>query len=195
MTSGRATARRSTTARFVAPDPAAQIALGAVRTRIERCIDLIGRATSWLVLVIVVLMAINVLLRYTFSEGSVWAQELEWHLLSPLILFGMSYALLHAEHVRVDVLYAGFSERNKLRVDLISAALCIMISAIIIWLSLKYVQQSWVINEQSADPGGLPWRWALKSLIPIGFTLLILQSVAVALGVLEKLRALKGKPA
>ena len=91
-----------------------------MRTRIERCVDLIGRATSWLALVIVVLMAINVLLRYTFSEGSVWAQELEWHLLSPLILFGMSYALLHGEHVRVDVLYAGFSERNKLRVDLLS---------------------------------------------------------------------------
>ena len=192
--SGRATARRSTTARSVAADPGRRTGV-SVRTRIERCIDLVGRATSWLVLVIVVLMAINVLLRYTFSEGSVWAQELEWHLLSPLILFGMSYALLHGEHVRVDVLYAGFSERNKLRVDLISAVLCIMISAIIIWLSLKYVQQSWVINEQSADPGGLPWRWALKSLIPIGFMLLTLQSVAVALGTLEKLRALKGKPA
>lgn len=166
-----------------------------MRARIERFIDLTGRATSWLALAIVVLMATNVLLRYVFSEGSVWAQELEWHLLSPLILFGMSYALLHGEHVRVDVLYAGFSERNKLRVDLLSAVLCILISAIIIWLSSKYVWQSWAINENSPDPGGLPWRWALKSLIPIGFALLILQSVAVALGTLEKLRALKGRPA
>jgi TRAP-type mannitol/chloroaromatic compound transport system permease small subunit len=177
----------------VAPDPARH-AGHALRTRIERGVDLVGRATSWLVLVIVVLMAVNVLLRYSLSEGSVWAQELEWHLLAPLILFGMSYALLHGEHVRVDVLYSGFSERNKLRVDLFSAVLCILISAVIIWLSSKYVLQSWAINEQSPDPGGLPWRWALKSLIPIGFTLLILQSVAVALGVLEKLRALKGKP-
>jgi TRAP-type mannitol/chloroaromatic compound transport system permease small subunit len=54
--------------------------------------------------------------------------------------------------------------------------------------------QSWAINEQSADPGGLPWRWALKALIPIGFILLSLQSVAVALGTLEKLRELKGGP-
>jgi len=60
-----------------------------LRKRIERFIDLLGRATSWLALAIVVLMAINVLLRYTLSEGSVWSQELEWHLLSPLILFGM----------------------------------------------------------------------------------------------------------
>ncbi|MFO0463626.1 MAG: TRAP transporter small permease subunit, partial [Burkholderiales bacterium] len=65
---------------------------------IERAVDLIGRATSWLALVIIVLMATNVVLRYLFSYGSVWAQELEWHLLAPLILFGMSYALLHGEH-------------------------------------------------------------------------------------------------
>lgn len=176
----------------MAPEPARPE--GVLRRRIERFIDLLGRATSWLALAIVVLMAINVLLRYTLSEGSVWSQELEWHLLSPLILFGMSYALLHGEHVRVDVLYAGFTERNKLLVDLLSSALCILISAIIVWLSSKYVMQSWAINEQSADPGGLPWRWALKSLIPIGFILLSLQSVAVALGTLEKLRALKGGP-
>ena len=168
-------------------DPAAR----GVRAGIERFTDLTGRATSWLALVIVVLMAVNVLLRYLFSEGSVWAQELEWHLLAPLILFGMSYALLHGEHVRVDVMYAGFSERNKLRVDLLSAFLCIAISVAIIWLSIQYVQQSYVIGERSPDPGGLTHRWVLKALIPVGFAFLILQCVALFLGTLEKLKALK----
>jgi TRAP-type mannitol/chloroaromatic compound transport system permease small subunit len=158
---------------------------------IERFIDLTGRATTWLALVIVGVIAVNVLLRYLFSEGSVWSQELEWHLLSPLILFGMSYALLHGEHVRVDVLYTNFSARNKLLVELLSAILCVAISLIIIWLSLKYVQQSYVIGEQSSDPGGLTHRWILKSLIPLGFSLLVLQSVAVALGTVEKLKALR----
>ncbi len=165
----------------------------SLQARIERVIDALGRATSWLALAIVVLMAANVVLRYLFSIGSVWSQELEWHLLAPLILFGMSYALLHGEHVRVDVLYAGFTERNKLRVDLLSAGLCILISVVIIGLALKYVQQSYVIGEQSSDPGGLPYRWLLKALIPVGFLFLILQSVAVALGTLGKLRALKGR--
>jgi TRAP-type mannitol/chloroaromatic compound transport system permease small subunit len=170
-------------------DPAASSR--GVRAGIERFIDLTGRATSWLALVIVVLMAVNVLLRYLFSQGSVWAQELEWHLLAPLILFGMSYALLHGEHVRVDVLYASFSERKKLLVDLFSALLCIAISVAVIWLSLKYVQQSYVISEQSSDPGGLTHRWILKSLIPLGFFILILQCIAIVLGTLEKLKALK----
>ena len=162
-----------------------------LRTGIERFTDLTGRATSWLALVIIVLMATNVLLRYLFSYGTVWAQELEWHLLAPLILFGMSYALLHGEHVRVDVLYANFSPRKRLYVDLLSAALSVTISVIIIWLSYQYVQQSYVIGEQSSDPGGLPYRWLLKLLIPLGFLFLILQSVALALGTFEKLKALR----
>lgn len=167
--------------------------IARVRERIESFIGALGRATSWLTLGIVVLMATDVLLRYLFHIGSVWSQELEWHLLSPLILFGISYALLDGEHVRVDVLYAGFSPRNKLRVDLISALLCILVSLAVIWLSMQYVQESWAIDEGSADPGGLPHRWLLKALIPFGFGILILQSIADFLHTLEKLQALREK--
>ncbi len=145
---------------------------------IESFVDRVGRATSWLALVIVVLMATNVVLRYLFSYGSVWAQELEWHLLAPLILFAIAYALLKGEHVRVDVLYASFSRRNQERVNLLSALLCLAISLLIVYLSLHYVQQSYAIDEKSADPGGLTHRWILKAFIPAGFLLLALQSVA-----------------
>lgn len=169
----------------------ARAAQWALRARIESIVDVVGEWTSWLALVIVALMAANVLLRYLFSMGTVWAQELEWHLLVPLILFGMSYALRHGEHVRVDIVYGRFSVRTKLIVDLVSAILAIAISVLIIWLSLHYVQQAYVIDEGSPDPGGLPHRFLIKALIPIGFVLLLLQSIAVALGSIEKLRLLK----
>ena len=191
MTRGRATARRSTTARSAVPEPGRQTGAPAAsdaRARIERFVDVVGEWTSWIALVIVVLMATNVLLRYLFSTGSVWSQELEWHLLVPLVLFGTSYALRHGEHVRVDIVYGGFSARTKVIVDLLSAILAIAISALFIWFSLHYVQQSYVIDESSQDPGGLPHRFLLKSLIPIGFALLLLQSIASALGSIEKLR-------
>ncbi len=58
-------------------------------------------------------MGANVLLRYGFSIGSIWMQEFEWHIMVPICVFGMSYALLHGEHVRVDVLFQYFSPRNK----------------------------------------------------------------------------------
>jgi TRAP-type mannitol/chloroaromatic compound transport system permease small subunit len=165
-----------------------------MQERIERAVDLLGRAASWLALAIVVVMATNVVLRYAFSYGTVWAQELEWHLLTPLIMFGIPYALLKGDHVRVDVLYAKFTARNQLRVEVVSQVLCILISVAFVWLSLKYVQQSWAIDERSPDPGGLPHRWALKALIPAGFALLSLQSAATLLGVAAKLRALRGGP-
>ena len=160
-----------------------------VRALIERVVDVVGVWTSWIALVIVGLMATNVLLRYLFSVGTVWSQELEWHLLVPLILFGMTYALRHGEHVRVDIFHARFSDRVKVFVDLASAVLVVAISALIIWFSVKYVQQAYVIDEGSPDPGGIPHRYLIKSLIPIGFTLLLLQGIASAIASIEKLRS------
>ena len=145
---------------------------------VERFVDWVGRATSWLALAIVVLMATNVVLRYLFSYGSVWAQELEWHLLAPLILFAIAWAMQKGEHVRVDVAYTHFPPRAKEAVNLLGAVLCLAIAVIIVWLSLKYVQQAYVIDEKSSDPGGLTHRWVLKALIPLGFALLALQSLA-----------------
>lgn len=188
---GPVTARRSTTTRSAVPDrelqPDARAARGA-RVGIDRFTDVVGACTSWVALVIVLLMATNVLLRYSFSVGTVWAQELEWHLLVPLILFGMSYALRHGEHVRVDIVYSRFSARQKTIVDLVSALLTVAISVLVIWFSLHYVQQSYVIDEGSPDPGGIPHRYLIKGLIPVGFTLLLLQGIANALGCVEKLR-------
>ena len=160
----------------------------SARARIDRLTDVLGACTSWVALVIVLVMASNVLLRYSFSMGTVWAQELEWHLLVPLILFGMTYALRHGEHVRVDIVYARLSARGKLIVDFVSALLTVAVAALIIWFSLHYVQQSYVIDEGSPDPGGIPHRYLIKGLIPVGFTLLILQGIANALGCVEKLR-------
>lgn len=148
---------------------------------IDRFVDAVGRATAWSSFALALVMGGNVLLRYGFNTGSVWSQELEWHLMSPICLFGMSYALRHGEHVRVDVLFASFSQRNKYLVEIISAVLAMAISLIIIKLSWAYVMQSWSIGEGTANPGGISARYLLKALIPIGFALLFLQSLAQAI--------------
>lgn len=173
----------------MAPDQARGAQPGGVRTLIDRFSDRIGEWTAWVALAIVVLMATNVVLRYFFSVGSVWAQELEWHLLVPLILFGTTYAERHGEHVRVDIFYAKYSARTKVFVDLLSAMLSMALAVIVIWLSLHYVEQAYVIDEGSPDPGGLPHRYLIKGLIPVGFALLLLQSAANAAACIEKLRS------
>ncbi len=148
---------------------------------IDRVIDLVGRATAWLALGIALIMGANVLLRYGFSIGSIWMQELEWHIMVPICLFGMSYALLKGEHVRVDVVFQYFSPRNKHLVDVITAILAMLFSVIVIWLSVPYVWQSWSIGEGTANPGGIDYRYIVKAFIPIGFALFFLQSLSEAI--------------
>jgi len=157
---------------------------------IEGLIDRIGRVTLWVALAMIGLVALNVLLRYAFSFGSVWAQELEWHLLAALILLGMSYSLQRGENVRVDLFYAHYSPRTKFIVDVISIGLTFVVALIFIKLSLGYVGQSWSIDEGSPDPGGIPHRWFVKGLIPLGYVLLALQSVGAMLRLLHFRRQL-----
>jgi len=148
---------------------------------IDTFIDAVGRITAWSSFALALVMGTNVLLRYGFSTGSVWAQELEWHLMSPICLFGMSYALRHGEHVRVDVVFASFSDRSKLLVEFITALISMAVCVIVIDLSWSYVAYAWNIGEGSANPGGIPARYLLKALIPLGFALLFLQSLAQAI--------------
>lgn len=149
---------------------------------IESFIDWTGRLTSWLVLTLVVLIALEVLLRYTMSFGAVWAQELEWHLLAVISLWGIAYTQKHDAHVRVDIVYQTFSQRTKDWMELLSAALLMApMSFYFAWLAIRFVTQSYDMGEISADPGGLTHRWILKSFVISGFTLLGIQSIAMAL--------------
>ncbi len=148
---------------------------------IDDFIDAIGRITAWSSFALAAVMGGNVLLRYVFNTGTVWSQELEWHLMVPICLFGMSYALRHGEHVRVDVLFAGFTQKSKNFVELLSALILMAFSLIVIWLSINYVLQSWSIGEGSANPGGVPARYILKGMIPLGFALMFVQAFAHAI--------------
>lgn len=148
---------------------------------IDTLVDLVGRATAWLTLGLALVMASNVLLRYGFSIGSIWMQEFEWHVMVPICVFGMSYALLHGEHVRVDVLFQYFSDKNKHLIEVLTAILGMLLCAVVIKLSLPYVYQSWSINEGTANPGGIDYRYIVKGLIPLGFALYFLQSLSEAI--------------
>jgi len=154
---------------------------GKLADGIDWFIDLVGRTVSWLALAVALVMGTNVFLRYGFSIGEIWAQELEWHLLVPLTLIGMSYALRHGEHVRVDVLFASFSDRAKLAVDFVSAVLAMIFCVLVVWLSIAFVAQSWAMGEGSPNPGGIGALYVMKAMIPLGFALLFLQSLAQAI--------------
>lgn len=150
-----------------------------------RMLDLVvehaGRLASWAGFALVCVMAFNVLLRYLFHTGSVATQELEWHLMAPVSLLCMAYAIKHEGHVRVDIFHSRFPPRLKQALEIVSCLAAVAFSLIIIRLSWGYVMQSYLIGETSPDPGGLPYRFLLKAMIPLGFLLLLIQSLAATL--------------
>lgn len=166
-------------------------ALVRIADRLEAAVDLIGRTAAWATLALVLLVGLNVLLRYFLRMGSVSLQELEWHLLAPITLFGMSYAMRHDGHVRVDFIYDRLPGGLRQALDFIAALVTIAVAVLIMKYSIGYVGQSWRIGEGSPDPGGLPARYLLKSLVPLGFLVLGLQGVALAI---RKLARLAGVP-
>ncbi len=152
-----------------------------ISDRLESVIDWIGRGTAWICLVLVLLVAFNVILRYAFRLGPVALQELEWHLMSPIALIGMSYALRHGDHVRVDIFFEKFGRTLQESIDLAAAIVTVIIAIIVFKLSLCFVDQAYSIGEGSPDPGGLPHRFILRAFIPLGFALLGVQAAAQAI--------------
>lgn len=141
-----------------------------------------GKVSSWLVAILVLLISTDVFLRYTFNTTSSWIVELEWHLFALIFLLGFAYALQKDQHVRVDVFYTNFSERNKAIVNL-AGTLILLIPWCFILLrtSLSYAENSFVIGEGSAEPDGLPARYIIKYAMSLGIFLLLLQGVSEAL--------------
>lgn len=149
-------------------------------------IETIGRWVSWLSLVLVGLVVVDVVLRYVFNWSSSANQEMEWHLFAVLFLLGAAYTLQHDKHVRVDVFYARFSETNKAWVDLIGTLIFLIpFCVVIIYSSIPFVTDAMQIGESSPEPGGLPYRFVIKSAIPVGAFLLLVQACSFGLASLS----------
>ncbi len=131
-------------------------------------------------------------MRYIFHEGSVALQELEWHLFDILFLLGLSYALKHDKHVRVDILYSRFSPRTKIYVHIFSMLFFVVpLALLVVWFSWDFTLQSFLQNEASPDPGGLCCRYIIKSFILISFGLLLLQAISETIKAIYRLGSLR----
>ena len=120
----------------------------------------------------VVLTAGIVLARYVFDVGTIAGQEAVMYLHGITFMLGFSYALKHNAHVRVDVLAGRFSDRTRTQIELAGHLLCLLPTCItIIWFSWDYVAAAWRIREGSAEVGGIPAIYLLKSLLIISSVL------------------------
>ena len=172
---------------------------------LSRAIDglnwFISRIAVWLVLISALVSAFNAFFRYgieTFIglikdySAFAWLQglltwygnnsngflELQWYMFAGVVLLGAAYTLKVNEHVRVDLFYGAVSERTQTWIDLVGAVICLVpMCVVLIYFTWPWFIDSWRINEQSVNAGGLP-RWPVKLIMPIGFFLVLLQGIS-----------------
>jgi TRAP-type mannitol/chloroaromatic compound transport system permease small subunit len=138
----------------------------------------IGRGVYWLLLAAVLISTVNALVRYAFDIGSNAFLEAQWYLFAAVFTLGAGYVFLHDQHVRIDVLAGKLPRKAQVWIDVIGIAVFLIpLCVFIVWTSLPSLGRAIETQEVSANPGGLI-RWPLYALVPIGFSLLALQSAS-----------------
>lgn len=159
----------------------AKLFLTKTHRKIDMVTDFFGVLVSWLVILLVFLVVYDVVMRYFFQGGSIGLQETAWHLFSIIFLLGGAYTLKHDKHVRLDIFYRSnfLNDKHRAFVDIIGSIFILLPFCILIIIcSESFVSLSFLRGESSPDPGGLPFRWIIKLMIPVGFALLVLQAIA-----------------
>ncbi len=147
--------------------------------------------TATILMLLVLLIVYDASARYLFSVGSTALQELEWHLYDVVILLSIAYTLKQNSHVRVDIFYDKFSLKMQSFINLIAIVFFIFpLASLIIYIGFDFTMLSFLQHETSSDPGGLTHRWIVKSLMPLAFLFLALQSLSEIMSIIKSWKRL-----
>jgi TRAP-type mannitol/chloroaromatic compound transport system permease small subunit len=162
---------------------------------IGRVSGFFGALAAILCLAMIGVVFFDVVARYAFRGGSLALQELEWHLFAAMFLLGAAYAMREDANVRVDVFYAHMSTKRRALVDLLGTLFLVLpVCTVILYGSVDFVGYAYSIGESSPDPGGLPYRFIIKAALPLGYALVVLQSLAIVIRCVETLAAREDRP-
>ena len=143
----------------------------------------IGSVIAWALLLMMLTTCAVVVMRYLFHGGNIiFFQELIRYLHATTFMLAAGWTLQRNGHVRVDILYRSMNARKQAWINACGALFFLLpVSGLLIVVSYDFVVSSWVIREGSADAGGIPFVYGLKTLIPAMCLLLIVQGIAEVL--------------
>ena len=154
----------------------------------------VGKRLAWLILVAVVVSALNAIVRKSFDTSSNSWLELQWVLFSIVFLLCSSWTLLDNEHIRIDIVNNMLPKQVRDSIDVIGHAFFLIpLTFVMMITGGPFFMRSVEINEQSGNAGGLP-QWPAKSLIIIGFTMLLVQGISELIKRIAVMRGLIPDP-
>ena len=155
--------------------PVEQLPHSKFSLRISRGLQVMADLLSWVWLILIGVIVLNVTMRYLFGEGRIEFEEIQWHLFSVGFLLGLSACLDSDNHVRVDVLYDRMSLRSQAWIELYGLVLLFFPFVLMVLIfALPFIGYSIDTAEISDAPGGLPFRWLIKSVLGLGMLLLLI---------------------
>ena len=153
-----------------------------------------GKRLAWLILLAVIVSAVNAVIRKVFDMSSNSWLELQWLLFSIVFLLCSPWTLLDNEHIRIDIVNNMMPKKVRDSIDVVGHIVFLMpLTIVMIITGVPFFQRSYEINEQSGNAGGLP-QWPAKSLVMIGFALLLIQAVSELIKRIAVMRGLIPDP-
>ncbi|MBU0589730.1 MAG: TRAP transporter small permease subunit [Gammaproteobacteria bacterium] len=138
----------------------------------------VGKYVIWLILVSVLVSAVNAIVRKVFNTSSNAFLEIQWYLFAASFLIAAGYTLLNHDHVKIDVVYGRFAKRTQTWIDVFGFTFFLIPMCLtFLWFGTPFFLQGYASGEVSSNAGGLI-RWPVYAMIPLGFSLLLLQGVS-----------------
>ncbi|MCW5751716.1 MAG: TRAP transporter small permease subunit [Alphaproteobacteria bacterium] len=144
---------------------------------IDAVLGVIGRIAVWLFIVCVVVICFDVVTRKVGFQipgmGSTRLQELEWHIHAALFSFWIGLAYVRNAHVRIDIITSSLSRRKQAIIEVLGCIFfAIPYCMVVLYYSFDFAHRSFIQNEFSDAPTGLPYRWIIKGILFLGLVLL-----------------------
>jgi len=151
--------------------------------------ETLGKISAVLFILLLLNVFFDVIMRYLFNDVSIGMQELEWHLYATIFMLGIPYALHKEGHVRVDIIYDNLSIRKQAWINILGTLILLLpFTVLVTKYGIDFTIESYKLGERSGDPGGLPYRWIIKGVIPFAFFAITISGIGLILRSINVLR-------
>lgn len=142
----------------------------------------VGRIVCWLTVPLFAAMVYEVVARYAFTAPTMWAYDISRMLAGALFMLGAGYALSKGIHIRADFLYRNWSVRTQGAVDSVLYIFFYFPGLIVfLWMATDFAYLSWFRGERGMDTAWMPHMGPIKTVLPVGVVLLLIQGVSETL--------------
>lgn len=138
-----------------------------------------GKITSWLVLILTLMMASEVMMRYLFNAPTKWSYDVSWMMLAAFTALGLGHVLLRDENIRVDIIYSNLTPRTRFAIDtILTLVLLFPVAIILAWSSIDHTVYAWKVDEIGSRGYWMPPMFPVRLVVTIGIVLMAVQSIS-----------------